>query len=93
MSYNSRTNFADPEGKLPLDEFIKLFTYACQNAIISKPKHQCQWHDDKYISDENNQCMLEATVQTAFINNKDELEPIILCDYHARKLNKLFRRK
>ncbi len=91
MSYNSRNNLASPN-ELPIEEFMRLVSKALDlgwmNIKQNPPKHQCQWHGDKYISDDNGQCLLPATIQTAMVNENSELEPILLCAYHAHKLNK-----
>lgn len=98
MGYNSRTNFASPNNdELPIEEFMRLLTKAMElgwtNIKQNPPKHQCQFHGDKYISDDNGRCLLPAVVQTAMINENNELEPILLCAYHAKKLNRQLGRE
>lgn len=93
MGYNSRTNFAEPDsGELSIEEFMRLLSKAMElgwnNIKQNPPKHQCQWHGDKYISDDNGRCLLPAVIQTAMLNEENQLEPILLCAYHAKKLNK-----
>lgn len=92
MSYNSRTNVAEPEGELPIEEFMKLFTSACiigwENIKQNPPKIRCQWHGDKFLSDDKCQCICKAEYQTTILDAKGNPQPILLCRYHLKELSK-----
>ncbi len=92
MSYNSRTNLASPDGDIPNEEFLKVFTQACnigwQN-IKKKPREQCC----EFIEKNGELCYQDASEVPVALVEPDEkgLNKIIpkkLCTYHANIIRK-----